>query len=190
MTVQDVSAEKIGKLKHRFYNNFCVIDVETTGLNASEGRIIEFSAIRVRKNRIVDECSILINPEIQLPRSVVKLTHITDELLEDKPCFADIAEEISAFIGSDVLLGHNVTFDKNFISEELVACGYEPLVNDYMDTRSFARKYLDLKSNRLCDVADALEIKQSAAHRSLEDCRTTLKCFYALRAIAEAQSEE
>jgi len=66
---------------------FVVVDVEATGAKMPPNRIIELGAYRIRKGRIVDEFVTLVNPELPIPRFVMTLTRITNDMVKSAPVF-------------------------------------------------------------------------------------------------------
>ncbi len=98
-----------------------VLDTETTGLDPKGGdRLIEVGCIELL-NRIPTgrEFHRFVNPERDVPAEAVAVHGLSTEFLLDKPLFSHIAEEFLAFIGSDVLVIHNASFDIGFLNAEL-----------------------------------------------------------------------
>ena len=62
--------------------DFVVVDVEATGAKMPPNRIIELGAYRIQKGRIVDEFVTLVNPELPIPRFVMTLTRITNDMVK------------------------------------------------------------------------------------------------------------
>jgi len=75
--------------------DFVVVDVEATGAKTPPNRLIELGAYRIREGRIVDKFSSLVNPEIPIPRFVVALTGITNDMVRNAPVFADVVPHTS-----------------------------------------------------------------------------------------------
>ena len=101
---------------------------------------------------------------------------------------ADCLQDFVDFIGEDIVVGHNVHFDINFIYDALLACGYAPIKNDFVDTLRLSRRVRpDLEHHRLCDMAAAYSVPQPVAHRSLADCQTAIGVLDALAADAAAR---
>lgn len=96
------------------------VDVETTGMSASHGRIIEIGIVRVENNQITKTFQTLINPETHLPREIEMLTGITIKDLEDKPPFRQVADEILETLDECTFVAHNVRFDYSFIKYEFL----------------------------------------------------------------------
>ena len=96
---------------------FAVLDTETTGLNVNEGhRIVSIAATKIKNlkitNEILDE---LINPERKISEPSIKIHHITQEQVQNKPVLKELDEKIYNFLKNTVLVGHNLNFDIKFI---------------------------------------------------------------------------
>lgn len=137
----------------KIIDDYCVLDTETTGLSAYYDEVIEIGILRVRGNHIVEQYSQLIKPEYEIDSFITALTGITNEMVAGMPSISDVKEDVLAFLGDDVILGHNTSFDIRFLS-----AGFEqPIENPYMDTMQFARKvFPELKHHRLSDLTDYL----------------------------------
>jgi DNA polymerase-3 subunit epsilon len=94
------------------------VDVETNGLNAVRGRVIEVAAIRVEAGRIVKTFRSLIDPGIDVPYYITDLTGITTDDLRGSPTFGQAAAELMATLDGAIFVAHNVRFDYSFLKEE------------------------------------------------------------------------
>lgn len=95
--------------------DFVAIDVETTGLRPTSCEIIEIAAVRFRDFDPVEKFVTLLSSKKPIPEDASAVNHITDEMLEGKPRFQQIAKSLVEFIASDNLVGHNLEFDLDFI---------------------------------------------------------------------------
>lgn len=110
-----------------------VLDTETTGLvnhpNAklsTQPRMIEVGAVLLEwpSQRILRELELLVNPGVALEPIITKITGLTDEDLVDEPPFIELLPQIREFfVGADVLIAHNLPFDKAILHYELVRAG-------------------------------------------------------------------
>lgn len=168
--------------------SYTMIDTETTGLDPQYDKIIEMAAIKIRDGKEVARYETLVNPEQPIDDFIADLTGITNEELSTAPVAADCLPDFMEFIGKDIVVGHNVHFDINFIYDALLACGYAPIKNDFVDTLRLSRRVRpDLEHHRLCDMAAAYGVPQPVAHRSLADCQTAIGVLDALAADAAAR---
>lgn len=175
-----------GRRLSRYVKDYIVFDLETTGINSNTDEIIEISAIRVRSHEPVEEYSTLVNPERYIPAAATAVNHITDEMVKDAPKLEEALTGFLAFIGNDILVGHNIhQFDMNFIYQGARRLDME-VENDYIDTLSVARQCLpQLSHHRLSDVSEYFGISTAGAHRALNDCSMNQKCYEALGKILQ-----
>lgn len=162
---------------HELVNDYCVLDTETTGLSAYYDEIIEIGILRVRNNSIVDQYSQLICPEYEISPFITMLTGITNEMVMDMPLINDVKEEVLSFIGEDIIIGHNTSFDIRFLNH-----GFDiQLQNRYMDTVQFSRKvFPELDRHGLSDMVKYLNLSNNA-HRALADCISTKELYDAVK---------
>ena len=155
------------KYVRKIIDNYCVLDLETTGLSPNYDSIIEIGIIKVKENKIVGKYNSLINPGFLINE------YITNEMLKGKPKIIDLKKEVLNFIGNDVLVGHNISFDVSFLQK-----GFnEELKNEYIDTLQFCRKlFKELSHHRLTDMSNYLEISRNE-HRSMSDCLCTKELY-------------
>ncbi|MBA2246587.1 MAG: 3'-5' exonuclease, partial [Chloroflexia bacterium] len=166
-------------------DEFVAIDVETTGLRPSKQRVIEIALYRFRGGELVERLESLINPGRAIPAYISNLTTITNTHVEDAPAFAELAEGIVAFIGSSLLVGHNVTFDISFVNEELKRADRAPLINERLDTMGLAVRLLkNVRKPSLDRVAVAVGLSPRKIHRAGRDAQLTAEV--ALRLGEEA----
>ena len=159
-------------------DDYCVLDTETTGLSAYYDEIIEIGILRVRNNEIVDCYDQLIKPSTEVDGFITALTGITNDMLEGMPSIDSVKTDVLSFIGDDIILGHNTSFDMRFLNEGFK----EQLTNRYMDTMQFARKlYPELKHHRLSDLTNYLGLHNNE-HRALSDCTSTKELYDAVKA--------
>lgn len=155
-------------------NDYVVLDLETTGLNAKKNKIIEIGAVRVRSGQIVKRFSTLVRPGCKLEPRITRLTGITDEELEKAPAIVEVIDAFLEFAGNDVLLGHGIKFDYSFMKRAVVNYAKIPEFERMgLDTLAISRKYLsELPSRRLCDLCRYFEIAHKP-HRALDDAEAT-----------------
>ena len=97
-----------------------VLDTETTGLETSQGhRIIEIGCVELFNRRLTGRhYHQYINPEREVDAGAFQVHGISNEMLADKPVFAQIAQDFIAFVGDSDLIIHNAAFDVGFINAE------------------------------------------------------------------------
>ena len=173
-----VKREYKGKSLLAALDSYVAVDIETTGLSPRHASIIELGAVKFRNGKPRDEMSLLINPGFSIPAGITALTGITDDMLWTAPPIVDVLPMFLDFVGGDVILGHNVNFDVNFIYDKVLAMGLPPLKNDFVDTMRISRRlYPEHKHHRLCDLAERFGVVPDVAHRALADCYTAAACY-------------
>lgn len=96
-------------------------DLETTGLNISQDRIIEIGIIKIDPDQTESSYVKRINPQMPIPQESIDIHGITDADVKDCPTFAELAPEIKAFIGDADLAGYNSNkFDIPFLLEQFL----------------------------------------------------------------------
>ena len=168
-----------GKARNEYIEDYALFDLETTVISPYKDEVIEISAVKVRKGKIVDEFSELVNPKRAIPYTASKVNHITDDMVCNAPYFDEVLQEFLQFIGEDVLVGHNIQgFDMKFIYRDCERYYHQTITNDYVDTLVLAKRcFPDWKHRRLEDLADYYGISTQGAHRALNDCRMNQQVF-------------
>ena len=159
--------------------DFVVVDIEATGAKMPPNRIIELGAYRIRGGRIVDNFITLVNPEISIPRFVIALTSITNEMVKQAPLFAEVAPKWLEFVADAVLIAHNAPFDTNFLNHEIarVYPGHR-MMNQHLCTVTLSRRAIPgLANYRLETVADHFSIPICDRHRAGSDALATAEVF-------------
>jgi DNA polymerase-3 subunit alpha (Gram-positive type) len=159
--------------------DFVVVDIEATGAKTPPNRIIELGAYRIRHGRIVDSFLSLVNPELPIPRFVIALTGITNEMVRQAPVFAEVAPRWLEFAKDAVLIAHNAPFDTSFLNHEIsrVYPGHR-MINTHLCTVKLSRRTVPgLLNYRLDTVADHFSIPIFERHRAGSDALATAEVF-------------
>jgi DNA polymerase III epsilon subunit-like protein len=165
---------------------FISLDLETTGIDPTKDRIIEFGAIKFDPFSISgtphETLSFLINPGVTLPKIITHITKLTDDDLKNQPLIHEKIEEIKNFIGDLPIIGHNIQFDTSFLRNN----GIE-INNQEYDTCNFASiLFPNLPSYSLETLSDILDIKHREKHRALDDSIAAMELFTKL--VSEFQN--
>lgn len=171
-----------GKSIIDFPSDYIIVDIETTGLSPQYDSIIEISAIKVRNNDPVDYFDTLVKPDNFCPGYldpfITELTGITDEMISTAPIIRTVLSDFLSFVCDDIIVGHNVSFDVNFIYDNVLELFDIPFSNNYIDTIRISRRInVDMSHHRLKDIAKKYNISYDHAHRSLNDCKITYECY-------------
>lgn len=169
-----------------FPRRYVCADIETTGLNPRWDEIIEISALRFENGIETGKYSTMVKPDTPIPEFITRLTGISNDMVRNAPSVTEAVAGFRSFVMNDVIVGHNVVFDINFLYDNIAAAGLPALTNDYIDTIRIGRRLLpELDRYRLCDLADACRVTNDRAHRAESDCRCTVGVFEALRQLYE-----
>ncbi len=99
------------------------IDLETTGINLVTDRIVEVAIIKILPNGTRAIKRKLINPQMPIPKTVIDIHGITDEMVKDAPLFKQVANEIKQFLDNCDIAGYNSNrFDIPMLIEEFLRC--------------------------------------------------------------------
>ena len=104
----------------------CVFDIESTGLDVSQDRIVEISILKVTPSGEESSLTLRLNPEIKISAESTSIHGITDEDVANEPTFKDSAEKIALYIGDADLAGYNPNkFDIPMLVEEFLRAEYD-----------------------------------------------------------------
>lgn len=153
-------------------DTYISIDLETTGLNPKQDRIIEIGALKVVDGKTVDTFSALVNPGCRLEERIVALTGIRDEELETAPYIEEVFPKLEEFLEDLPLLGHSILFDYSFLKKTAVN-QKRTFEKQGVDTLKIARKYLADLEHRNLDYLCGYYGIPHRAHRALQDAEAT-----------------
>ncbi len=160
---------------------YVVFDIETTGLDTDNDRIIELGAIRIKDAEVIGEFNKLINPGIVIPFEVTNINGITNEMVADKDYPGVVLSQFNKFIeGVDFLIGHNaIRFDYPFLKSEFRRNFVRSSDYDVKDTVRIARIKLrrQLRSYTLKNLTQYYGIVNREAHRALSDVYATYELY-------------
>ncbi len=160
-----------------------IVDVETTGLDPDNDRVIEIAVVHMWRGEVTDSYVTLVNPGRDLPPEVVSITKITPESLVDAPRFDSVAAEVARRLEGRVFVAYNLPFDRGFVTAELARAGVTWVPDAGIDPLVFVRELHKTQgSKRLSAVAARLGIALDNAHRADADAIAAGHVLYALRA--------
>ena len=171
-----------GKSLLDFPENYCIVDVETTGLDPAFDEIIEIGAIRVRNGEQRDRFRMLVKPSEPIGEFIEELTGITNEMLAEALPLRSVLPVFRTFLGDDIIVGHNVNFDINFLYDGCVSLNLPEIGNDFVDIMRIARFVVpELDHHRLNDLCKYYQIENQHSHRAIYDCEATHEVLEHLR---------
>jgi ATP-dependent DNA helicase DinG len=156
---------------------YVALDLETTGLDVDHDEIIEIGAVRFHGAQELETYATFVNPGRHIPSFITDLTGITDADVAHAPSIHQVLSDVRKFVGQDLVVGHNVSFDLGFLRR------YNVLRNNGgIDTFELAnvlvphaRRY---SLSTLCEEL-GLELADQA-HRALDDARMTHALYVTL----------
>ena len=150
--------------------DYVVIDLEMTGLNAKTDHILEVGAVRVRNHQAVDKFGAILCQTVKI--------------MEKEEAMRQFFE----FIGEDIIVGQNVIFDYGFLKQWAVNHNM-PLERNAVDTLKLARKFLPKEQKKdLESLCACFGVKRENAHRAFDDAYETWQVYEALRERYEEES--
>ncbi len=160
-------------------HHFVSFDIETTGLNPLDHRIIEIGAVKFTLGQgIIDTFSSFVAYDGVIPKGVIKIHGITSEMLIGAPPIGQILEQFVEFIGEGGLIAHNASFDASFIGYQLGHHQLEYPKNQIFDTLLLSRKLLPTaKSHSLSNLKKQFNILVDKEHRALDDAKAAMELF-------------
>jgi len=174
--------EKKGNSLIQFPDNYVIIDIETTGFSPRNCEIIEIGAVKAVDNKIVSVFQMLIKPRNPISSYITNLTGITNHMLADAHPIAEVLDSFIAFIGDNVLIGHKVNADVNFLYDHCkIHIGHD-LTNDFIDIRElFRERQRTVLNHKLTSLCEKCAIQNTNAHRALSDCLVSNNLFQSLK---------
>lgn len=146
----------------------CFFDLETTGVNVTNDRIVEICVHKVYPEGKEATHTWRVNPTIPIPAGASAVHGIYDADVANKPTFADLAAEVNGLIQDSDLAGYNSNkFDIPLLAEEFLRAGIE----------------FDMSKRRAVDV-------QNIFHRMEQRTLTAAYKFYCGKSLEDAHSAE
>ena len=155
---------------------FTVLDFEATGGKPPDDKITEVALFRWKEGVVVDEYSTLVNPERRIPRYVVRLIGITDQMVSGEPAIEDVLPGILKFMRGSMLVVHNASGDLPFLDHECLNLYGGVLGIPVFDTQHFVQHFIpEVGGLGLERIAKHFGVKVTDRHRAAGDALTTLR---------------
>jgi len=157
-----------------------VFDIESTGLNITQDRIVELSYVKVYPDGHEERKTYRFNPEMTIPQAVIDVHGITNEDVQDEPTFKERAREIAAvFEGCDIAGFNSNNFDIPLLTQEMLNAGveFDPARHRFIDVQTIyhKREKRDLEAACLFYCGHPMHNH----HSSIDDAVTTLEVLKA-----------
>jgi len=163
-----------------------VLDTETTGLSIEKDRIVEIACIELDDHLPTKNLfHTFLNPEsVKVSEDAFEIHGYSNEFLNDKPKFKDIAEDFIQFIKGKKIIIHNADFDLNFLNKELRSLNLEIISKqNVIDSLTLAReKFPGATAKSLTSLCKKFKIDTSSRekHSALLDCKLLSKVYIEL----------
>ncbi len=161
-------------------HTYAVIDFETTGLSAGPDRIIEVGAVLVRDGQITGTFSELMDPGFRIPSFITSLTGISDAMVRGRPKPEEVMPRLRAFLGDQVCIAHNASFDQRFFSAEMTLAG-ETHERPFLCSMLLSRRLVpEAASHKLGALVRHFRLPTPVgmqAHRALADALMTVELW-------------
>lgn len=168
--------------------SFCIVDLETTGLDVERDVIINAAAVKVKKGGITKIYESYIKPPQPIPAESIKWHGITDDMLVDKPSICEVLPELLDFIGDSIIVGHHINFDLNMLKRHVKECYAASLEGTpWLDTMLLHKLVMQNNtSTQLDDLMNIYIVDIQQRHRALGDSIATTRVF--LKILRELSS--
>ena len=148
---------------------YAVTDIETTGSNAEDNKIIEIGIVISDGVSIINKYEVLINPQRPVDIYIQKLTGIKPAMLVGAALWEDVAEEVFNILDGKIFVAHNVMFDYSFLQYHLKAQGFNWQAPK-LDTIKLTRQYFKgIHKYGLSTLIDHFKIDVPSRHRAFGD---------------------
>jgi len=152
----------------------CFFDIEATGIDISRDRIVELAILKVFPNGNEESFRWLVNPEMTIPKQVIKIHGITNEKVANEPTFKALSHKVHQLIKGCDLAGYNSNrYDIPLLAEELLRAGVDFDIEkiNTVDVQTIFHK----KEKRTLSAAYQFYCNQKLedAHSALADTKAT-----------------
>jgi DNA polymerase-3 subunit epsilon len=156
------------------FPDLAFVDIETTGSHFDRDRITEIG-IKTLSNGEVRVWESLINPQTYIPQNIQRLTGISPSMVEGKPCFSELAEELKKELEGKIFVAHNARFDYGFIKASFKRLGIDFKPKVLCTVKLSRLLFPDQSRHNLDTIIDIHGLKVSARHRALGDADLLLQ---------------
>ena len=154
-------------------NDYVVFDLETTGLNKFEDKIIEIGAIKYINGVETGKFQTYVNPQKHIPSEVTVINGISDRDVKTAPKTEKALSDFLSFIGSYPLIAYNSDFDMGFIQVNCHNTLGKTIENDVIDALPLAKQYLWQLPNKKLETVKQHFGLTVGSHNAIDDCIVT-----------------
>lgn len=165
------------------HTRYVVLDTETTGLSPRYHRLAEVGCVEIACGRITGNYfHAYINPRQRMTRGAQAVHGLRNEFLATQPTFSAIAQRLLFFLCRSTLVGHNLSFDLNFLDAGLATAGFMPAArycHGVIDTMLHLAQRGSRRRFSLDACCDMLGVRRGdrARHGALEDAVLLAEAF-------------
>lgn len=146
------------------------VDLETTGANFANDRIIEVGVVEVDQEG-VREWSTLVDPGRPVPPFITGLTGIDTAMVASAPTFAHLAPELIERLKGRLFIAHNARFDYGFLKHEFKRLGVDFRATSLCTVKLSRKLFPGHHRHSLDTLVERYGIATGDRHRALADAR-------------------
>ena len=189
--IEDGMPKPMEELTVPDFNSFVAFDIETTGTNGAangdgEAKITEIGAVRVVNGEVVEKFDELANPGRDIVPRIARLTHITNEMVANKPPVDEIIRRFHEFVGDSILVGHNIkSSDLRYICKAADKAGIHfevPFLDTYILSKNHKAKMGWDKLN-LSYLSEYYGFEHKEVHRAWSDAEVNAQIYFELQKL-------
>lgn len=156
-------------------SEFAIIDLETSGLEPGNSRVIEIAILLVNsKGDVFEEYATLINPENGHVGPTF-IHHISEEAVLSAPTFKEVSGDILKRLENRIIVAHHAAFEDKFLSAEFKRAGIQMPSLPALDTLWLSRQVVSLPNYKMQTVLQHFGIEEVDLHTALGDVRALNK---------------
>lgn len=166
----EINYKEYNLSEFKLYSNgkYTVLDFETTGLSPYTDRIVEIGACKVSDGQILMTYHQYVDPEMPISPDASAVNHITNAMVSGKPKIYELLPSLLSFIGDDIVVAHNASFDMQFLAHSCMQYRFIcPQVS--FDSMILKELWPDIPNRKLSTFLDVSGIENKNAHSAAGD---------------------
>jgi len=169
---------------HNPLHTYVILDLETTDKDKNTCGIVEFAAVLIKNNIVLDQLSTLINPGKTISKGAQKVHHISQADVKHSPSIEEFWPRLLEFIGDSILIAHNgYNFDFPILDRFSRQISGKKLSNSRIDTLVIARNLFPGETNSIDALMQRFNLQVENRHRALDDVLVLGKIMENLQSI-------
>ena len=193
--IEDGMPKSMEELTVPDFTSFVAFDIETTGSFGAasgddEAKITEIGAVRVVNGEVVEKFDELANPGRKIVPRISRITHITDEMVADKPPVDEVIRLFADFCQDSILVGHNIkSSDLHYIAKAARKAGVK-MENPFLDTYILAKQFKKSEGwerMNLGYLSEYYGIEHEDKHRAWSDAAANAEVYFILKQLDESR---